>query len=1147
MTVPSSDGNNPDTTTGSPSDSDNAPVAIPIEKPAIPHGGNRRRIAPKKPISPFKKILFSLTLFICIYSALGFFVAPLLITTFVTDSLEKKINRPVTIATAKVNPFSFEITLKNGIIGAEKNNTEDDVDPVFSFGRLKVKLQPSRFFTSNFVIQAIHGNSVFLHVVRDKKNEINVSALFSQMTGSTTPDVQALTTNLQHIDITLSDTKLLFDDKQSGKTHTVNEISLRLPSQENKTENPYFSASINGSPIEFGEYSGHSQTGEQQFSVQLKDINLPSYLNYLPNPFPHLFSKGKADLNINITTGYTDNTFTLTTSGTGVAHDLWINDGKESHNKIDSASFSFTANIIDKTITFNKIILENPEIHISKNKEGQFFFPAKEAFTNQESSKKIKFKTIVINKGQLVFIDQNVSGGFGASFNDVNVSIEQNEDLTTSSYALNCITNRKTRIATQGSITHENWKIKGLLILNDLPLQALNSYLTVIPGLSVTSGIVNKFETSFTLMPLASPQVTNLTDASALIDNLSLSLQGKEIITLPSTQLSNAQLSNKNHTVSIGNIQLTNGRFQLDANNPFQSPQRSSDQKPLQLTIQKLQIDNGIAQLRGFAFQDKPQTIVISSLSGTNLSSDPTEKAEIITSLKVLKSATIAAQGTVQFNPFQGKLSSEIKDISLVNVPAPLVQWLKPPILNGSLSAKGIFTFPHFTFNGSTSISQLKLRYGAQHEILNCKQLNIDQGTFSLSPAQIKIDKAQIIGLETGLSISQKRLFNTEDFFIDLTSSEIKKPTQVSIKSIVFSTSAVTLHDPSITPPFSYLISDMNGTINSINTQGNDATTLHVYGAGLNQTRLQIVGTTTLFTPHFKTDLAISIQDFPLTDIKPFIEPIMGYSLRGGLFNLDVHYSEDNGSMTGQTNLDIRHLTLGTEPKGNAHFPDIIALLTDAEHHIQLDMPLSGNTTDPSYTFHSAYGKKLREFSLATMVAPYTALSDFFPDKLNPPKQVIFTPGSATPAPDQEDIFSAIQSISQNRPLLHITLAGCSGSVEDRATLLAIKKSQQNKKDTQHAITIGDATAKNYGQEQLKKPALPLAPVLPPKIIRITKQELQELALERSFQIKHLLINTYHVREDILHIDTTPTVVPQSDTGTEGHRVDLILSENPSK
>ncbi|MDA3833422.1 MAG: hypothetical protein PF495_08495, partial [Spirochaetales bacterium] len=220
-----------------------------------------------------------------------------------------------------------------------------------------------------------------------------------------------------------------------------------------------------------------------------------------------------------------------------------------------------------------------------------------------------------------------------------------------------------------------------------------------------------------------------------------------------------------------------------------------------------------------------------------------------------------------------------------------------------------------------------------------------------------------------------------------------------------------------------------------------------------------------------------------------------------------------------------------------------VALLTDSNNHIRIDIPVNGDATDPSFTFQSAYGKKLEELFLATMVSPFSALGDYYNEGQQPPNQIIFIPGASTIAPAQQDTLLSLQTIIKNRPLLHISLTGYSGSTEDREILLKEKQAAEQKRNQAKAIeAAGTAVVANYGEELITPQQEGLSPVLPVKTTTLTKQELQDLAIQRSTRIKTILMEQYAIHGDILHIDPTPTIVPQSDSGSEGHRVEFTLS-----
>ncbi len=1140
MTVPPSDNDAPQDQI-EPEET-GAPVTIPIEKPLATSGSHKRpRIAPKQPPSLLKKGIIGLILAMILYTIFGFFIAPLLITSVGVNYLEKRVKRPVTIGTAQVNPFRFHIVLKNGIIGAEKNNPEDKVDPLFSFGRLKLKIHPQAVFTDQSMFQAIQGNSVFLHIVRNQDGESNLSQLLQAKDQKTSPNLQAIIGKLKQIDLELTDAKLLFADQQSGTTHTVDQIRFRLPNASDQGDSPYFSASINGSPMEFGGFSGQESGSEQSFQLHFKDISLPAYLSYLPAPFPTLISKGKADLDITITTKHNkDNGYAVTLAGTGQAQDIWVNDGKENHNKITAATFSFSSGLNSKQVVFHKLILEKPEIHVSRTPKGEFFFPAKQSFTNPPADKSVAIETIVIKNGKLIFIDQNVPGGFAASFNEVNLSIDTNNDSHTGSYALNCVTNRKTRISSQGTLTPTTWELNGLFILQGLPLSALNSYLGQPEDITITSGLVEKLETSFTLLPLTAHKLQSLTGSQLAIKDLALNFKGKKTLIIPQLTMANSHYSKAKQHANLGQVNLRNSDFSIIKGVPLAPPPFTAGADHIRWTMDELVIADSMAHIRDFKFLKKPQTIIISNFKGINLSSDPKDTATIETKIKLLKQATSTIKGTIQSNPLRGSLTAEMSNVPLVHIPDPLLGWLKPTLLGGFLSAQTQFSFPNPTFTGSAKIKGLKLRYGDQHELLTIKNIH-SEGYFSLAPLDIKVKQAAVTGMETGLSISRKKLFSRQDFFT-LDSDSLGSPATVSINNIKIDKSRFTFADRTLEPPFSYRIENIRGSIDHIDSTGVRPSALALEGVSKDQSNFNVSGTSQFFSDSFKAELKVRIKDFPLAPINSFVEPIAGYGLKGGMFDLDIDYHETEGVMSSTTLLDLRHLTLSGEDMGNNHFPDIVALLTDSSHHIRLSLPVSGDATDPHYTYQSAYGKKLNEFFLATMVSPFSALGDYYNEAQNPPNQIIFTPGQSSLVAEQQDTLLAVQTILKNRPLLHIILSGYSGSKEDRDNLLKEKMAKALSKNQAQAIdAAGTAAVKNYGQE-LITPKQNIPTNLTPKTTTLTKQELQDLALRRSEHIKSVLMQEYGVDGSRLHIDQTPTVVPQSDSGTSGHRVEFILS-----
>jgi len=172
--------------------------AISITPPDPPASAGRKtdssmRPPPAPPFSrkapPSKsKRSFSLSLVLTLlgvvftlYLACGAFVLPYLIKSVLTQSLIRRLDRPVTIGQATFNPLTLRLTLTNGIVGPRLSDPADKVDPILSFSSLTVDLESLSLVRGAVICQELTLNQPFLHLVHDRQNLYNLTTLLPDM------------------------------------------------------------------------------------------------------------------------------------------------------------------------------------------------------------------------------------------------------------------------------------------------------------------------------------------------------------------------------------------------------------------------------------------------------------------------------------------------------------------------------------------------------------------------------------------------------------------------------------------------------------------------------------------------------------------------------------------------------------------------------------------------------------------------------------------------------------------------------------------------------------------------------------------------------------------------------------------------------
>ena len=94
------------------------------------------------------------------------------------------------------------------------------------------------------------------------------------------------------------------------------------------------------------------------------------------------------------------------------------------------------------------------------------------------------------------------------------------------------------------------------------------------------------------------------------------------------------------------------------------------------------------------------------------------------------------------------------------------------------------------------------------------------------------------------------------------------------------------------------------------------------------------------------------MNDLELSPLSPYSIKYAGYGIERGKLYMDVNYKvQPDGQLTASNKLVLRQLTFGDKVEGApASLPVklAVALLSDRNGVIDLDVPLSGSLNDPS-------------------------------------------------------------------------------------------------------------------------------------------------------------------------------------------------------
>lgn len=227
---------------------------------------------------------------IALFGLLGHFWLPGYAKSQLEIILSETLDRPVTIQSIDIQPYTLEITVHGFRVGEK---IADTPEVFFSFDRLYVDLSAESVTRRAPVVTALTLATPTIRLVREAENQFNISDLVEKFTqpadDETVDSSQGALFSISNIAI--ENGHIEFVDQHRHSHQEISEINFGIPfvaNFESVKENwlePHFNARINGAPLSLdGKLRPFTDKREATLELKLANIDLTHIKKYLPLP-----------------------------------------------------------------------------------------------------------------------------------------------------------------------------------------------------------------------------------------------------------------------------------------------------------------------------------------------------------------------------------------------------------------------------------------------------------------------------------------------------------------------------------------------------------------------------------------------------------------------------------------------------------------------------------------------------------------------------------------------------------------------------------------------------------------------------------------------------------------------------------------------
>jgi uncharacterized protein involved in outer membrane biogenesis len=501
-----------------------------------------------------------------------------------------------------------------------------------------------------------------------------------------------------------------------------------------------------------------------------------------------------------------------------------------------------------------------------------------------------------------------------------------------------------------------------------------------------------------------------------------------------------------------------------EANAPGPAAPSENPPPQLKLKIEQITLKNGTATFRDEAV--KPvTTIAITALTADvkNLTWPSEGPAPFLVSMKLPQAGTMELKGAAVPAPLDVEVAISMKNARIepyqayFGVPARFAASLNGETKNHVTITNGVLAA---TSRGSNWIEKFTMTApGEKTPAAQFERLRFDGIDFSW-PKYARVTKIALVKPEMRVErdqdgvISLRKMFTREGRMPsrpekpapeETKAKPAAKPAEprkpgglpitVDIGTIALEDGYARFLDRTVDPAFAQEVSRLGLVIEGLSSvpgrRARVATQAVIGGASAFDLKGEIAPIGEVYA-----DLTGELRDFKLTSVNPYADPITAWFLKTGELAIKMHFRIEKNQLTADNDIEVKNLTVAPsresdEVKKKVGLPlgMIVALVTDQDNGIKVNVPLSGEVNQVKADPSDAIWTAVRNVVVNIVSAPFRSIGSLVKgsggetgDQLKV-NAVTFAAGSAEVAPEMEQHLTKVADFLRGAPQIKLGMA----------------------------------------------------------------------------------------------------------------------------
>jgi hypothetical protein len=845
---------------------------------------------------------------------------------------------------------------------------------------------------------------------------------------------------------------------------------------------------------------------------------------------------------------------------------------------------------------FNLVSLDvyEPELFVSRTAEGTWNFqqllaeeqPSAETIGESEQPAALpllKIAAMALYDGKVHFLDQSPPGGISEELHGINLRLQNLSTHFDEKTGLDFwfTTGRQLTTEMKGNFGTNPPTAAVDFVVNGVQLEPYYPYLAEFLTAPV-SGQLNLAGT-FNLFDSGNIQLQH---AQIALHELAVPFSGEDGFKLTDLSITGGSFDLQQQKASVATVKLSQGdlrasRFadgslsplkllrEREARPPVETTETDSKASTFSVALEQIELDDFDLLFTDNSLARTPQLQVDDlNINLANFTYPDSQQSPFKITARMGKKGSLDFSGNVAHSPLRVQAQTQLKALSLTEINDFLPEDVKVSLKDGKLysnMAVKLRKQPETltgSFNGQLAVSDFNLRDPlGDGELLGWESLNLAGIKGEIAPFKLDIKEVSLSNYQAKIQINPEGRVNlasvtaTEEaaaadapekaadpepveVVVEEEPADAAPPPDIRIDALTLQGGTVAFTDRSLPNTFSATMYELGGRVTGMASDEEMLADVDLRGELENHSPLTITGKLNPLSKDLYADLTIKFKDIDLAPMSPYSGTYLGYIIDKGKLYLDLSYHIEHQKISAKNKIMIDQFTFGDSVKSDkaTSLPVslAVALLKDSNDEIHLDVPISGDLSDPSFSIGGAILTILKNILVKAATAPFSLLAAMLGGGDEDFTNLTFSSGVARIEESQQQTLGKLAGMLAKRPSLTLEISGYADADQDpeayrqdqlRQRMLAAKL--QDLKETGQASASLDALTispeeypgyllKVYRAADFPRPRnfvgmlkkLPDAEMekLLLANIRAGEEEMQTLAKDRALAVRDLLI-----------------------------------------